>query len=163
MASAGLRGGMATLTYRDATPDDLPFIVGLIESDAVSAARDAPASADAAHQREGLAAITADPNHRLLVVEADGEAVGSFQLSFIPGIARGGAWRGQIEAVRVADDRRGQGIGGAMMRWAIYQCRARGCGLVQLTSDRQRDAAHRFYERLGFTPSHTGFKMKLDA
>jgi len=152
---------MTTLTYRDATPADLPFIAALGDADAVAAARDPLRDTVAEEQREALAAITADPCHRLLVVERDGEPVGSFQLSFIPGVSRQGAWRGQIESVRVVEHLRGQGIGEAMMRWAVAQCREKGCGVVQLTSDKQREAAHRFYERLGFQPTHTGFKLKL--
>ena len=84
------------------------------------------------------------------------------QLSFIPGVSRLGSWRGQIEAVRIAATERGSGLGQMMMEWAIDQCRARGCSLVQLTSDKTRDGAHRFYERLGFTASHEGFKRELD-
>ncbi len=152
---------MTMLTYRDATPDDLPFIAALGDADAVAATRDPHRPTIAEEQREALQAITADPCHRLLVVERDGEPVGSFQLSFIPGVSRQGAWRGQIESVRVVEHLRGQGIGEAMMRWAVERCDEKGCGVVQLTSDRQRKAAHRFYERLGFKPSHTGFKLKL--
>lgn len=149
------------LTFRDATPGDLPFIVGMIVRDAVTAERDGASASDPESYHAGLAAIDADPNHRLLVAECDGEPVGSFQLSFIPGLSPSGIWRGQIETVRVVEHRRNQGIGEAMMAWAVEQCRARGCALVQLTSDKQRGAAHRFYERIGFTPSHTGFKLKL--
>ena len=87
--------------------------------------------------------------------------IGTMQLTFILGIAFKGAWRGQIEAVRIAGSKRGQGIGGTMIAWAIEQCRARQCRMVQLTSDKSRDAAHRFYERLGWTRSHEGFKLKL--
>lgn len=152
---------MQDLIIRDALEADVPFIVGLIASDPVAAARDVETPGDAAAQLEAWRAITADPNHRLLVAELAGEPVGSFQLSFIPGVARGGAWRGQIEAVRVAPGRQGQGIGRAMMHWAIEQCRNRGCALVQLTSDRNRADAHRFYERLGFAATHSGFKLKL--
>ena len=83
------------------------------------------------------------------------------QLTFIPGIAFRGAWRGQIEAVRVASALRGQGIGGTMIDWAVQQCRERGCRMVQLTSDKSRGAAHRFCERLGWTRSHEGFRIKL--
>lgn len=152
---------MQDFIIRDALEGDLPFIVGLIASDPVAAARDAEAPGDAAAQLEAWRAITADPNHRLLVADLAGEPVGSFQLSFIPGVARGGAWRGQIEAVRVAPGHQGRGIGQAMMHWGIEQCRDRGCALVQLTSDRRRADAHRFYERLGFAATHSGFKLKL--
>lgn len=153
---------MDGLTIRDAREDELDFVTGLIADDALAMARDTPTGEEARYQREAFEAIAADPNHRLLVAELEGEPVGSFQLSFVPGIAVGGAWRGQIEFVRVASALRGRGIGAAMMRWAIEECRARGCYLVQLTSDYGRPAAHRFYERLGFTASHAGFKLRLD-
>ena len=87
--------------------------------------------------------------------------VGTLQLSFIPGIARSGAWRGQIEAVRVAASVRSEGLGQQMFEWAIEQCRARGCQLVQLTTDKRRPDAHRFYDRLGFVASHEGYKLNL--
>jgi GNAT superfamily N-acetyltransferase len=87
--------------------------------------------------------------------------VGTLQLSFIPGIAHTGTWRGQIEAVRIAADRRSSGLGQEMFEWAIAQCRGRGCRLVQLTTDKSRPDAHRFYERLGFVASHLGYKLTL--
>ena len=86
---------------------------------------------------------------------------GTFQLSFLPGLARRGALRAQIEAVRVAAGARGGGLGAAMMTWAIDESRRRGCALVQLTSDKSRTDAHRFYQRLGFTATHEGMKLKL--
>ena len=87
--------------------------------------------------------------------------VGTLQLTFIPGLTRGGAERLLIEAVRIASSRRGEGLGGDLIRWAIERGRERGCGLVQLTSDTRRTDAHRFYERLGFAKSHEGFKLYL--
>ena len=87
--------------------------------------------------------------------------IGTLQLTFIPGISRMGAWRGLIEGVRVARDHQNAGLGGRMFSWAIEECRRRGCGLVQLTSDTSRDGAHRFYDRLGFTASHEGYKLFL--
>lgn len=151
---------MSPLDYREATEADLPFLDSLIEADAVAAARDIAPPDNAAQQLEALRAIAADPNHELWIVEAEGEAVASFQLSFIPGVSRKGAWRGQIESVRVMPHVRGKGIGEAMMRWAIARCDMKGCGVIQLTSDRQREGAHRFYESLGFAATHTGFKLK---
>lgn len=152
---------MAEVIIRDATLDDLPFIAALGDEDEVAAARDPLRPDNAKQQRDGFLAIQADPNHQLLIAERHGGRVGSFQLSFIPGVSRRGAWRGQIESVRVLAELRGEGIGEAMMRWAIAECEKRSCGIVQLTSDKQREAAHRFYERLGFEPTHTGFKLKL--
>ena len=152
---------MPELTYRMATAADLPFLDRLAAEDDIGSARDAMRADHARQALEGLRAITADPNHALYIAERAGEAVGSFQLSFLPGVSRRGAWRGQIESVRVTASARGEGIGEAMMLWAVARCRDRGCGIVQLTSDRQREGAHRFYERLGFVPTHTGFKLGL--
>ena len=87
--------------------------------------------------------------------------IGVLQLSFIPGLTRRGMWRGQIEGVRVAAGERGSGIGRAMLEWAVAQCRKRGCGLVQLTSDKRRSEAHKFYETLGFQATHEGYKLSL--
>lgn len=146
------------LSYRAATPDDLPFIVGLIVEDAVVATADSVADARHADYQTALAAIDADPNQEMIVVEADGAPVGCFQLTYLPGLMRRGMWRGMIEVVHVADGVRNRGYGTQMMRWALERCRERGCGMVQLTSNKKRTDAHRFYERLGFLRSHEGFK-----
>ena len=87
--------------------------------------------------------------------------VATFQLSFLPGLSRRGSWRAQLEAVRVASELRGQGVGAVMVEWAIDESRRRGCSLIQLTTDKSRTAAHRFYERLGFAASHEGMKLVL--
>ncbi len=146
------------LTYRAATPADLPFIIGLVVEDSVVATNDSIADAMHPDYVAALAEITADPNQEMLVVERDGEPVGCFQLSYIPGLMRHGMRRGQIELVHVAAARRNLGIGSEMMRWAVERCREKGCGLVQLTSNKLRTDAHRFYTRLGFQQSHEGFK-----
>jgi ribosomal protein S18 acetylase RimI-like enzyme len=108
-----------------------------------------------------LAAIDADPAPPLLVAVRDGAVVGPLQLRVIPGRARRGARRGQLEAVRVAEGQRGHGLGEAMVRWAVEESRRRGCALVQLTTDKSRTEAHRFYERLGFERTHEGMKLRL--
>ena len=87
--------------------------------------------------------------------------VGTLQLTVVPGLARRGAFRGQLEAVRVAEGLRGQRLGEAMVRWAVEESRRRGCAVVQLTTDKSRLDAHRFYERLGFVASHQGYKLVL--
>jgi GNAT superfamily N-acetyltransferase len=95
-------------------------------------------------------------------VAADGaEVVATMQLTFIAGLSRRGALRMQIEAVRVAASQRGRGLGAAMMEWAIERARLRGCAVVQLTTDKSRTDAHRFYQRLGFLASHEGLKLTL--
>jgi GNAT superfamily N-acetyltransferase len=146
------------LTYRAATPADLAFIIGLVVENSVVATNDSIADAMHPDYVAALAEITADPNQEMLVVERDGEPVGCFQLSYIPGLMRHGMRRGQIELVHVAAARRNLGIGSEMMRWAVERCREKGCGLVQLTSNKLRPDAHRFYTRLGFQQSHEGFK-----
>src|ERR1051326_130460 len=110
---------------------------------------------------DAFAVIDADTNQLLLVGEVDGHVVASLQLTFIPGIAHQGAWRAQVEAVRVARDLRGQRVGEAMMRHAIGLARGRGCDRVQLTTNKKRDDAQRFYRRLGFVASHEGMKLWL--
>ena len=152
---------MTALSIRQATLEDFDFVVSLIGSDPIADARQPARPDDQIHQRDAFDAIARDPNHLLLVAEFEHQRVGSFQLSFIPGVSRQGAWRGQIESVRIHPDYRNRGLGSAMMTWAVERCRQRGCGLVQLTSDRQRSSAHRFYERLGFSPTHTGFRLSL--
>ncbi|MEO8883488.1 MAG: GNAT family N-acetyltransferase [Devosia sp.] len=153
---------MPELTYRAATAADLPFMVALIASDDVSGATaDEWALSTAPQYEQALAAITVDPNQALYVAELDGTPIGTLQLTFIPGIMRKGMWRGLIESVHIAPEQCNKGFGSAMMRWAIECCRERGCGIVQLTSNKKRADAHRFYRALGFTQSHEGFKLFL--
>lgn len=148
--------------FRPATEADLPAIVRLIADDGLGRGREDVAEPLNPRYVAAFQAVEADPNQLLVVAERAGAVVGTFQLSFIPGVSRLGSWRGQIEAVRVAASERGTGLGGQMMEWAIGKCRRRGCSLVQLTSDKSRADAHRFYERLGFKASHDGFKLNLD-
>jgi GNAT superfamily N-acetyltransferase len=108
-----------------------------------------------------FAAIDADPHQLLAVAEQAGRVIGCMQLSFIPGLSRLGLWRGQIESVRIAASERGGGLGRAMFAWAFDECRRRGCGLVQLTTDKARPNALRFYQSLGFVASHEGLKLSL--
>lgn len=150
------------MIFRDATLADLPSIIALLDDDDLSRGReDASLPLDPRYEM-AFADLDSDPNQRLIVAERDGVVVGTMQLSFLPGIAFHGARRGQIEAVRITSSLRGQGLGGDMIEWAIEECRARGCRLVQLMSLRDRLDAHRFYEKLGWTKSHFGFKLKLD-
>lgn len=148
-----------SVTFREARREDIPAIVALLADDPIGATREAPGA-----DQDYLAAfeaIDADPRNELIAVESGGEVVGTMQLTFIPGLSRRGGERLQIEAVRVAAPFRGQGLGRRMMEWAVQRGRERGCRLVQLTSDKKRADAHRFYTSLGFTPSHEGFKLAL--
>lgn len=147
-----------SLIFRPAVRADLARIVELIADDSIAARR--TGELGDAHVR-AFQAIEADPNNELIVVESAGRVIGTMQLTYIPGISRHGATRLLIEAVRVDSTLRGQGIGTAMMNWADERGRARGCVLAQLTSDKNRPAAHRFYRALGYQQSHEGFKLPL--
>lgn len=148
------------LRFRKAVETDLPAIIDMLSDDELGIGRE-KGSSDMDPYRRAFSEIDADHNQFLCVVESEGHIVGSLQLTFIPGLSRSGAKRGQIEAVRVARGHRNEGIGRAMFDWAIKQCRASNCALVQLTSDKARADAHQFYEQLGFEASHVGYKLKL--
>jgi len=152
---------MSAPLFRPATEDDVAAIVALLADDGLGRGRENPSLPLDRRYLDAFAALDSDPNQLLVVAERDGAVTGCLQLTFIPGLSRLGMWRGQIEAVRVAASERGTGLGGAMVEWAIARCRERGCGLVQLTTDKTRANAHRFYERLGFVASHEGMKLSL--
>lgn len=154
-------GGERVLLRR-AEVGDVPAVVGLLAADQLGATRDGVDGPEGlAPYERAFAAIDADPAHLLVVGTRDGEVVATLQLTVLPGLARRGATRMQVEAVRVRSDLRGRGLGEALLRWCVDRARALGCALVQLTSDRARTEAHRFYGRLGFVASHEGFKLSL--
>jgi GNAT superfamily N-acetyltransferase len=150
---------------RRATAGDLPALVALLADDPLGRTREAPADDDSAlgPYRRAFELVDRDPAHLLVVADDGGHVVGTLQLSVVPGLSRRGALRGQIEAVRVRPDHRGRGLGTAMLEWAIGEAWRRDCALVQLTTDRTRTDARRFYERLGFLASHEGLKRPLPA
>ncbi|MEU1425318.1 GNAT family N-acetyltransferase [Kitasatospora sp. NPDC086009] len=150
---------MNDLTIRRATADDLPAIVAMLADDPLGAARESPD--DLSPYRTAFARIDADPHQHLVVAERAGRTIGTLQLTVVPGLSRKGSTRTIIEAVRIHADERGTGLGTDLIRWAIDRSRELGSDLVQLTSDATRTDAHRFYERLGFVPSHLGFKLAL--
>ena len=145
--------------FRPAHAGDLGALLALIADDALGKNREF----DAANPSylKAFDAISADPNQQLLVAELDGRIIGMAQLSFIPGLSRGGVWRCNVEAVRIASDVRGQGLGAQLMRACEERARERGCSLLQLTSDAGRVDAHRFYRGLGYVDSHIGFKKPV--
>lgn len=150
------------LTFRPATRADLPALVHLLADDPLGATREAAVDPLPVSYHEAYDAIARDPNNELTVVESHGVVVGMLQLTFIPYLTYKGSWRAQIEGVRVAAAHRSEGIGRRFFTWAIERARARGCHLVQLTSDKARPDAIRFYESLGFKASHEGFKLHLE-
>ncbi|MEV0978744.1 GNAT family N-acetyltransferase [Streptomyces sp. NPDC049915] len=150
---------MGDLEIRAAVPDDVPAIVAMLADDPLGAQRESPD--DLAPYLSAFESIAADPNQRLVVAVREGRIVGTLQLTLIPGLSRRGATRSIIEAVRIHADERGSGLGTRLIEWAVDESRLLGCQLVQLTSDKSRTDAHRFYERLGFEGSHLGFKLSL--
>lgn len=159
-ASSKQQAGRA-VTVRRATRDDLPRIVAMLHDDGLGKRREDPSLPLDARYIAAFERLDGDEDHLMLVLLQDDRVVGYLQLSFIPGLSRRGMLRGHIEAVRIAGDRRGQGLGTILLDHAIDECRRRDCGLVQLTSDKQRTDARRFYERLGFVAAHEGFKLQL--
>lgn len=149
------------LIFRKARAGDVATIIALMADDDLGRHRE-DASRDLSPYLRAFEEIASDPNQFLCVADRDGVVVGTLQLTFIPGLSRGGTKRGQIEAVRVAREERSKGLGRAMFDWAIETCRAQGCTLVQLTTDKARPDAHRFYDALGFKASHIGYKLLLD-
>ncbi len=146
------------MIIREATAADVDAIAGLLADDGLGRGREAPG--DAAYGR-AFAAMSTQPGNVYLVAEAEGELVGCLQFTVIHGLSRKGASRAQIEGVRVHTDHRDQGIGEALFEAAFERAAASGCTLVQLTTDRSRSDALRFYERLGFEATHWGMKRAL--
>jgi GNAT superfamily N-acetyltransferase len=149
------------ITFRLAARDDLPSIVRMLTEDDLGSGREwyqepLPASYYSAFEQ-----IDSDPNHELIVAEFNGEVIGTLHLMFLPSISFQGGLRAQIESVRIDGRLRGQGIGRGMLQWTIKRAKRRGAHLVQLTTHKAREDAHRFYERLGFKGSHLGMKLSL--
>ncbi|AKV01390.1 GCN5-related N-acetyltransferase [Labilithrix luteola] len=142
---------------------DLPFLVRLWAIPEEGNKRDEnPSEPIDPCYAEALAAIHTDPNNALLVAEIEGRVVGAFQLTILQYVAYRGGRVALIENVIVDPTARRRGVGESMMRWAIEEARRRGCFRVQLTSNKVRTRAHRFYERLGFVASHEGMKLALE-
>ena len=152
---------MIQTVFRRAVLADLPAIVALLADDHLGAGREDPRLPLDPGYLAGFEAVDRDPNQLLAVAQHGDAVVGTLLITFLPGVQRKGGWRGQIEAVRIAAPLRGGGLGAQMMAWAEDQCRARGCHVVQLTSDNSRGGAHRFYARIGYAQSHAGFKKPL--
>ncbi|MFI6009342.1 GNAT family N-acetyltransferase [Streptomyces sp. NPDC051243] len=150
---------MGDLEIRPAVAEDIPTIVAMLADDPLGAQRESPG--DLSPYMAALERLSSDPNQHLVVAAREGRVVGTLQLTVIPGLSRRGSTRSIIEAVRIHADERGSGLGTQLIEWAIEESRRQNCQLVQLTSDKSRTDAHRFYERLGFTASHVGFKIQL--
>ena len=151
---------MKPLPIRAANKSDLPEIVALLADDPLGATRES-AGAGIQVYEDAFSEIEADPNNMVLVAEDAGKAVGCVQVTFIANLSFEGGRRALIEAVRVADSHQGRGLGRALMQHVIAMAKERGCRIVQLTSNKQRPDAIKFYERIGFQPTHVGFKLYL--
>lgn len=149
------------MIVRPARAADLPEIVALLADDPLGATREGASDPPDPAYQSAFEAIAEDSNQLLAVLEGEDRVLGCLQLSFLPGLSRRGAWRGQIESVRVARDQRGRGLGRLAFAWAFERFRERGCFLVQLTSDKARPEALAFYRSLGFEASHEGLKLTL--
>jgi len=149
------------ILIRMARADDLDAVVALLVDDPLGAERETPGAPAARCYTDAFAAMAADPNQDLLIVEHEGVVAGYLELSFVQGLSRQGMLRAQIESVRIAPQLRGKGVGRQMFEAAFTRAEARGAAMIQLTTDKTRPDAIRFYEGLGFTASHEGMKKAL--
>ena len=149
------------ITFRFARRADLPAIVRMLAEDVLGSQREQYEDPLPETYYTAFEKIDSDPNHELIVAEANGEVIGTLHLIFLPSISFQGGLRAQIESVRVDGNYRNQGVGNQMMKGSIERARERGAHIVQLTTHQSREDAHRFYERLGFKASHLGMKLRL--
>jgi ribosomal protein S18 acetylase RimI-like enzyme len=150
------------ITFRRARAEDVPAIVHLLADDPLGRTRERDETPPPASYAQAFAAIDADANQELVVAGRGPRVVGVLQLTYLPSLTHQGSWRAQIEGVRVDAAERSRGLGRALFEWAIARSRERGCALLQLTTDKTRPDARRFYEGLGFVASHEGMKLRLD-
>ena len=146
------------MIWREAEPQDVAAVVALLRDDILGQGREL---VDLSRYEAAFRAMQAENCNDLIVGEEAGQVVACYQITFLSGLSLSASRRAQIESLRVASDLRGQGIGAKMIADAEARARAAGCSLMQFTSNQSRSAAHRFYERLGFTPSHIGYKKSL--
>lgn len=147
------------IDIRPAIRSDVEMIIRMLADDPLGQKRENYVLPLPANYYEAFELIDQDPQHELMVLEYQNEVIGTMQLSFIPYLTYQGGTRAQIEAVRIRKDYRGQGIGELMFRWAIQKAQERGAHVLQLTTDKKRPEAIRFYENLGFKATHEGMKM----
>lgn len=151
------------MKFRKAVRGDVPSIVQLLANDKLGQLRENYREPLPDVYYDAFEKISHDPNQELVVVENESEEIiGTLQLSFIQYLTYQGGIRAQIEAVRVREDSRGEGIGQQLFQWAINRAKARNAHLLQLTSDKKRPEAIHFYEKLGFVASHEGMKIHFD-
>ena len=151
----------SNLSFRVANREDVPTIVAMLVDDPLGAQREKFEEPLLPSYYMAFDAIHSDPNNELIVATLSDTVVGVLQITFIPYLTYQGSWRALIEGVRVSKEFRSQGIGRQLLRWAIARAQQRNCNMIQLTTDKTRSEALRFYEELGFVASHHGMKLKL--
>lgn len=149
------------IVFRFAKRGDVPAVVKLLSEDELGSQRERYEEPLPEAYYIAFEQIQRDTNHELIVAEADGQVIGTLHLMFLPSLSFQGSLRAQVESVRVAASQRGRGLGREMMKWTIERAKARGAYIVQLTTHKSRENAHRFYERLGFKGTHLGMKLSL--
>lgn len=150
------------ITFRMAAEKDLESIVAMLADDVLGSERERYEHPLPTSYLKAFEAITSDPNNELVVACAGKEVIGVQQITYTPYITHQGGWRATIEGVRTSASVRGKGVGTELIKWAIQRAEVRGCHLVQLTTDKNRPNALRFYEKLGFKATHEGLKLKLN-
>ena len=149
------------LKFRLATKDDLPDIIRMLADDTLGTSREEVTINLSDNYLKAFDRIISDTNQELTIVEMNGEKVATFQLTFIQYLTHQGGLRAQVEAVRTNSKHRGQGIGTKVFGYLIHRAKLKGCNMLQLTSDKQRPEAIKFYEAIGFIATHEGMKLNL--
>lgn len=152
---------MSDVLFRSARREDVREIVRMLADDDLGSRRESDQDPLPEAYYGAFDQIDRDPNHQLVVAERDGEVIGTLHMMFLPSLSYQGGLRAQVESVRVDRKHQSRGIGSEMMKWAIDCAKQRGAHIMQLTTHKTREDAHRFYERLGFQKSHQGMKLNL--
>ncbi len=151
--------GQMKIIFREAQIEDLPKLVALLMDDELGQSYEN--SIYLTLYEQAFKAILVDPNHLVLIIASDHEILGCVQISYLPNLTFKGTWRAQLEGVRIDKKNRGQGLGKQLIKEAIALARARGCGIIQLTTNKTRLKTVAFYESLGFQNTHDGMKLHL--
>lgn len=147
------------MQIREAKESDLDSIIALLANDPLGKLRENSSGPALKPYKQAFKLISEDQNHLLVVIENEGQIVATAQMNFLHYLTYKGGTRAQIEAVRVHSDNRGKGLGETLIKYLIEEAKGKGCHIVQLTTDKQRPGALRFYERIGFHATHEGLKM----
>ncbi len=150
-----------SMSFREATREDLPAMIELLHDDPLGKSREIISTPVAKTYLDAFDDISKDKNNTLYILEHNAHLIGILQLTIIPHLNRGGSKRAQIESVHIHRDVRKRGFGTAFMKFAIKKAKDKNCKIVQLTTDKTREQAQKFYSNLGFTGSHIGMKIYI--